>query len=160
MSTVACRRLDSTSRFSTWTLPEAERKGRVFLTADTCVIDDEYFFIRGCLEIPVLESDIPFAWGVWVSLSEENFFHFQDLMHVDMRSQHGPFFGWLCSPPKPYPDSTNLKAMAHLRDHGVRPYIALEPTDHPLALEQRDGITTERVAEIYEIMVHHTRRTG
>jgi hypothetical protein len=135
-------------------VPESERDERVFLTSDTCVIDDEHFFVRGCLEIPVVGCAEPFIWGVWVSLSEENFFHFQELLNVDKRSHHGPFFGWLCSPPLPYPDSLNLKTHVHLRDHGIRPSIELEPTEHPLAVEQRDGITMERVVEIYEMMVH------
>jgi hypothetical protein len=47
-----------------------------------------------------------------------------------------------------------LKTMVHLRDNGIRPYIELEPTVHPLAIEQRAGITVERVAEIYSLMMH------
>lgn len=42
----------------------------------------------------------------------------------------------------------------HLRDDGVRPTIELEPTDHPLAVEQRNGVTVDRVAEIYAYIVH------
>lgn len=136
-------------------VPEVEREERAFLTSDTCVIDGQDFFVRGCLEIPILGSDEHFSWGVWVSLSEANFFKFQDLLGVAERAHHGPFFGWLCSPPRPYPDSTNLKTRVHLRNDGTRPYIELEPTDHPLAIEQRQGITFERVAQIYELMVHH-----
>jgi hypothetical protein len=47
-----------------------------------------------------------------------------------------------------------LKTKVHLRDKGIRPYIELEPTDHPLAIEQQEGITKERIAEIYTIMMH------
>jgi hypothetical protein len=36
----------------------------------------------------------------------------------------------------------------------LRPFVELEPTDHPLALEQRHGISVDRVAEIYAIMAH------
>ena len=53
-----------------------------------------------------------------------------------------------------YPDTLNLKTRVHLRDDGVRPSIELEPTEHPLAIEQRDGITAERVAELYARLVH------
>ena len=42
----------------------------------------------------------------------------------------------------------------HTRPVGVRPYIELEATDHPLAVEQREGITWERVQEIAEIVLH------
>jgi len=48
----------------------------------------------------------------------------------------------------------NLKCKVHLRDDGIRPLIELEPTKHPLALEQQEGISMERVAEIHSIMVH------
>lgn len=44
--------------------------------------------------------------------------------------------------------------MVHLRDNGIRPFIELEPTDHLLAIEQREGISVERVAEIYALVVH------
>ena len=53
-----------------------------------------------------------------------------------------------------YPSTENLKTRVHLRDDGVRPYIELEPTDHPLAVEQRNGITVDRVAEILAYYEH------
>jgi hypothetical protein len=37
---------------------------------------------------------------------------------------------------------------------GIVPYIELEPTDHPLALEQREGITMERVKELAMLYLH------
>ncbi|WP_308294565.1 hypothetical protein [Streptomyces sp. RKAG290] len=37
---------------------------------------------------------------------------------------------------------------------GRRPLIELEPTDHPLAVEQRNGITLDRVREIAEAVQH------
>jgi hypothetical protein len=48
----------------------------------------------------------------------------------------------------------DLKTRVHLRDDGLRPWIELEPTDHQLALEQRNAVSIDRVAEIYSIMVH------
>lgn len=141
-------------------VPEAERKERVFLTEDTCVIDDERFFVRGCLEIPVHGACEPFIWGVWVAVSEDAFYEFQDLLGVDARSQHGPFEGQLCSPPRPYPDSTNLRAVVRLRDHGIRPLVEVEAASHPLALEQRNGISQERLAEITQLMLRKARGAG
>jgi hypothetical protein len=32
----------------------------------------------------------------------------------------------------------------------MRPYIELQATDHPLAIEQREGITLRRLQEIVE----------
>lgn len=136
-------------------VPETEREGRVSLGTDDCVIDEKYFFVRGCLEIPVHGESEPFAWGVWVSLSEDNFSKFVQHFGVEKRSHIGPFFGWLSSDIWLYPTQTfNLKTQVHIRDNKVRPYIELEQTDHPLAVEQREGISVERVAEIYEKMTH------
>jgi hypothetical protein len=46
--------------------------------------------------------------------------------------------------------------MVHLRDHGQRPFIELEPTQHRLAVEQRSGITVDRVGEILSAYLHDT----
>ena len=43
----------------------------------------------------------------------------------------------------------NLKTRVHLRDDGMRPLIELEPTDHPLAVEQRAGISLGRMAQLH-----------
>ncbi len=130
-------------------IPAEERDRRCLLDSDTCVVDDEFFFVRGCLDIPVIGERERFSWGVWVSLSKENFAKFKQVFHEQKRSHIGPFFGWLSAALPLYPDTENLKTRAHLRDNGARPYIEVEPTDHPLAVEQRNGIPVSRVAEIY-----------
>ena len=137
-----------------YAIPEAERDTRCNLTLDTCVIDRKFFFVRGCIEIPVDGTDEPFIWGVWVSLSREHFEEFVALYEKPLRAAHGPYFGWLSASLKTYPDTENLKTMVHLRDGGLRPCIELEPTDHPLALEQKKGIPVERVAELYAAYMH------
>ena len=139
---------------SYYAVPESQRASRCQLGSDDCVIDRKEFFVRGCLEIPVHEANEPFSWGVWVSLSEQSFLTWRENFDRQCRSHVGPFFGWLNAWLKPYPETANLKTHVHLRDNGVRPWIELEPTDHPLAIEQRNGISIDRVAEIYAIMVH------
>jgi hypothetical protein len=44
--------------------------------------------------------------------------------------------------------------MVHTQPIGSRPLIELEPTDHPLAIEQRQGITLARVQEIAGLLLH------
>jgi len=141
-----------------YAIPETERATRCELGSDDCVIDRNSFFVRGCLEIPVRGETDPLIWGVWVSLSERSFLTWQEVFDQPHRSHVGPFFGWLNAWLKPYPETMNLKTRVHLRDHGQRPWIELEPTDHPLAVEQRNGISVDRVAEIYSIMVHDVDR--
>lgn len=145
---------------SYYEISEIERAERCDLGSDDCVIDGKYFFVRGCLEIPVQGQNDPFIWGVWVSLSQESFDEWIKHFGEAKRSHIAPFFGWVNTWLKPYPDTMNLKTNVHLRNDGIRPFIELEPTDHPLAIEQREGITVERVAEIYTQMVHENGSTN
>jgi len=128
------------------TIPAEERESRAWLTEDACVIDDEDFFIRGVLLIPVHDYDRDFGFGVWVSQKQENFMRYLD---EPDSSEIGPYFGWLSSEINYYEESTlSLQTMAHFSGDGKRPTIELEPTDHPLAVDQREGITLAKAWEI------------
>jgi hypothetical protein len=137
-----------------YSIPEAERGARCHLDSETCTVDGEFFFVRGCLEVPILGESEPFVWGVWTSLSSGNFERFRRLLDQTNRSSEGPFFGWLSASLRGYPDTENLRTRVHLRDDGMRPFIELEPTDHPLAVEQRSGITLDRVGVILSHYAH------
>jgi hypothetical protein len=139
-----------------YTIPEAERDTRALLSSDQCVIDDEHYFIVGNVEIPVIGSDEHFSWDIWVSLSEKNFARATELWNEKGRETEPAWFGWFSTSLPCYPDTLNLKTMVHTRDVGRRPFIELEPTDHPLAVEQREGITLARVQEIAETILHGT----
>ena len=141
-----------------YSVPEAERPTRCRLEREICVIDDEFFFLRGCLEVPIRGQPEPFIWGLWTSLSRRSFDIVLELFDEDHRSHVGPFFGWLSASLKGYPETENLKALVHLRDGERRPFIELEATQHPLAIEQRSGITVERVGEILSAYVHDEPR--
>jgi hypothetical protein len=65
------------------------------------------------------------------------------------------YFSWLCNSIPAYPDTLHLKTAVHTREVGLRPTIELEATDHPLSIEQRNGITVARVRSIAEKMHHH-----
>lgn len=137
-----------------FSIPEEERYSRCYLTTDVCVIDAKEFYIRGCLELPVVDSPNTFVWGVWVSLSENSYKRVIELWDNDGREKEPPFFGWLCTRLQIYPDTALLKTHVHLRPENQRPFIELEPTDHPLAIEQREGITMARVSKIVAALLH------
>jgi hypothetical protein len=40
----------------------------------------------------------------------------------------------------------------HLRNNGIRPRIVLEQTDHPLSIEQYDGISIDRALELVHLL--------
>ncbi|MGW2050268.1 DUF2199 domain-containing protein [Streptomyces sp. NPDC001858] len=127
------------------------------LSSDQCVIKAQHYFVKGLIEIPVIGSDAVFSWGVWVSLSRDNFARSAELWDSPEREAEEPYFGWLSTELALYtPSTVNLKTHVHTRPVGERPLIELEPTDHPLAVEQRTGITPDRIRKIAEAVLHAT----
>ena len=125
------------------------------LDDELCIISGEHHFIRGLLEIPVIDADTVFAWNVWSSLSPENFQRAIDVWDSPDRASEPPYFGWLSTDlAVVYPTTLNLALNVHTREIGQRPFLEVEPTDHPLAIEQREGITLDRVREINARMRH------
>ena len=135
-------------------LPEAERETRGQISSDSCVIDGTQFFILGRIVLPINDHPEPFVWLAWVSLSEKNFERAGELWHVEGREQEPACFGWLQSSLPYQPGTLNLKTMVHTQPVGERPIIELEPTDHPLAVAQREGITLRQAHQIAERMLH------
>ncbi|MGH3389065.1 MAG: DUF2199 domain-containing protein [Actinomadura sp.] len=125
------------------------------LSSDQCVIKGQAFFVHGLIEIPVTDSGQVFTWGVWISLSGESFARTSQLWNTSGREAEPPYFGWLSTELPIYsPTTINLKTNLHTRPLGGRPAVELEPTTHPLAVEQRDGITRARVQQIAETLLH------
>jgi hypothetical protein len=90
-----------------------------------------------------------------VSLSRDSFRRVLDRWTTPGREQDAAYFGWLSTQLPVYPAETlNLKTEVHTEPVGTRPHVVLEPTGHPLAVEQRNGITTDRVQEIAETILH------
>jgi hypothetical protein len=136
-------------------MEEEERSKRVMLDTDTCIIDNERFLIRGCIEIPVAGETDPFIWGAWVDVSQKDFEEFKSTLGVKHRSHVGPFAGYLSSTYPTYAESTfNLHVVAYLRDDGIRPLIKVTQSTHSLHREQCQGIDPARVIEIYEHVMH------
>jgi hypothetical protein len=125
------------------------------LEPERCVIGGQHYFLRGRVILPVLDADDDFEWGVWVSVSKDNFLRAEELWESPERTAEPPYFGWLATELPGYePGTLNLKTNLHTRPPGERPVIELEPTGHPLAVEQRGGITLVRVQAIAELLRH------
>ena len=135
-------------------LPEAERATRAELNSDQCVVDGEHFFVLGRIILPVIDGPGPFVWLAWVTLSEKNFLRAGELWHTQGRENEPSYFGWLQSALAYEPTTLNLKTNLQTMPVGERPTITLQPTDHPLSIEQQRGITMARVQQIAEAALH------
>jgi hypothetical protein len=128
------------------------------LTEDICVIEDEHYFIRCVLDLPIVGAQgQAFGFGVWSTLSFENFKTYVRSFDNGEQSGLGPWFGWLSNTVVGYPETLSLKCHVHPRNGRLRPALELEPTSHPLAIEQREGITLDRILDLYALIGHDLR---
>lgn len=130
-----------------------------FLSEDFCILNDEHFFVRAVLEIPLIgaPAGICFAYGIWSTLSRKNFEIYVDRFDAGEFDGVGPWFGWFSNALRNYPNTLNLQCQVRPRSNHQRPWIELESTDHPLVVEQREGITLDRLLEIYAFFGHDIR---
>lgn len=125
------------------------------LGGDLCWYEDEYgkhHFIRVCLEIPIHGVSEPFLWGVWVSLSQQNFDHYVETFDKPNVTDH--YFAWFCNKLPYYENTLSLKSQVHPRSGKVRPYLELELSDHPLAIDFHQGISIQKAQNIAESLIH------
>lgn len=135
-------------------VPEYEVTQRVALNADQCIVDMEHFFIRGHINIPIEGRGEPLTFSVWSSVSEQSFRHISERWSEPDRATDPPYFGWLCSPIRFYPDTLHLKLSVQSRLLGLTPLFTVEPTEHPLAIDQHQGITIQRWHMIAHELLH------
>lgn len=133
-------------------LPEDQRNAPGNrLDEDLCMIGNTEYFVRGCVEIPIVDHDETFVWGLWTSVTEDNFKRVLDLWAADVENEP-PMSGQLCNNVTFYPPTIGLSTSIRLRNNNQRPKITLEPTDHPFAVDQRKGVTLAKVKEIVAML--------
>ncbi len=135
-------------------IPVNELEQRVVLTPDQCVIDGRDFYLRGRIPIPVDGLSEPFIWGVWAEVSPKTFMRTDELWSTEGRENEPPFTGWIDTQIFPYGNTINVEVFIHTQPVGQRPQFEISDPEHPLAIEQREGITMERVQEIAETILH------
>ena len=130
-------------------LSSEDRSSRAVLAPSQCIVDNQKYFIRGLVEIPILGLNEPFLWGVWASVWKEDFEEMDKHWHVQGREKLiGPYKGRLNNSLSEYPDTLNLKCTIQVSVVGERPLFYIDEPDHPLAVEQKQGISLERVQQI------------
>ena len=123
--------------------PPEERERDWTLEGDFCRKGDEAFFVRGLLGLPL--SDEKGRWldiGVWLSVGRQDYDRAREVQKTGQRGDLKEIYGFLASELPGYPGSVDLKALLDFgAGRALQPLVLLEPTDHPLARAQREGIT-------------------
>jgi hypothetical protein len=95
-------------------------------------------------------------WDVWVSLSEKSFKRYSDTYESPVEGDG--FFGWVCNRIPWYPVTESwLAADVVVQLNGQRPLVRLHygsEHNHPLVLDQREGISIQKAQQIAEHVTH------
>lgn len=135
-------------------IPGDQLEQRVLLTPDQCVVDGKAFYLRGRIPVPVVGLDEPFIWGVWAEVSPKDFIRTIELWKVEGRETQQPFPGWLDTDMPIFGNTLNLEVDVWTQPVGRRPHFLLIDEEHPLAIEQKNGISMQRAEQIAEQMLH------
>lgn len=131
-------------------VPEEERPKRIKMDDDLCIIDDKLYFIRSVLELPVKDGKEPFGWGVWPQVSQKDFNKYIKLWSAKGVEKEPPIEATLSGGVRGYPYIDLLPVTLHLRSGGKRPLVKVISADYPLGVDQRQGITMEKVHEFFK----------
>jgi hypothetical protein len=116
---------------------------------DLCRTPDGYHFVRAVIEMPLLGGPEPtFQLGVWSLLGPADYDRYIDTFDHDDQSKLGPMPGLLANEVSGFPGSRALKVRLLPQDHGQRPFLQLAPSDHPLAVAQRSGISFAKAHQL------------
>jgi hypothetical protein len=143
-----------------YSIPSNELDVRVELKESLCVIDKEHFFHRGRLTIPIIDHSDNLVFNVWTSISADNFAIRMDLWNDTNRINQEPYFGWLQTIVPTYGDTLNLKAIAIEQEAGKIPEIKMIEENHPLTLDQENGISYKKTLEIVDKILRQQHQNG
>jgi len=128
------------------------RTRRAWLADDFAVLDDERFFVRGLLELPVPGLDDRFAYGTWVEVSMRDF---QELMrHWHDEEQFASVECTLANELEPYRGTVGLRATLRATAAEQLPAVELSDAAHELVTAQRNGISIGRSDELAAAVLH------
>jgi hypothetical protein len=125
-----------------------------FLSEDFCVMGGKYFFVRCVLDIPVHGLAQKFGFGCWGTLSRDNFDRYLEAFDTGNYANSGPWSSWLCNQLFEYIGTDPEACWMHPQLDRQRPVLLIQNQTHPLGYDQREGISPEKVLEIYRHYGH------
>ncbi|WP_316846273.1 DUF2199 domain-containing protein [Pedobacter psychrodurus] len=142
-----------------FSVPPDEVAERIDINESWCVVDQEHFFHRGRITIPITDHSENLIFNVWTSISADNFNKRMELWELPERINHEPYFGWLQTIVPTYGDTLNIRTIAIEQQVGIIPEIKVIEEEHALTFDQDNGITYKRAVEIVD-QIMRTQHKG
>jgi hypothetical protein len=127
-------------------VPEAEREARCSWDVDLAKVD-ETFYVRCVLYLP-RQGGGDFGLGLWVRVSPEDFGRYLSVYEHPDQANEPPFRGVVANQVATYPPTIGLPVTVRLTGATTRPVLVCDASTHPLAVEQREGVSNERITAL------------
>jgi len=120
-------------------------------TNDYVICNDEYFYIRCTIPLPVHDLGKDYAIGAWAQVSENSFGRIWQLWDDPAQSNEVPIRGLLANNIHLNSNSENSEIEIQLTGPTTRPKITIKDPECSLYKEQQCGITIHRAAEYSDL---------
>jgi hypothetical protein len=131
-----------------------ERDARAEIGDDWCVLDEERFFVRGLIELPIPPLGQDFRFGAWVEVAPDDFTRVGELWHDPRGRRHPPFAATLANELKPYTGTAGLPVLLRLEEVERLPSIEVLDGEHALGRDQREGVDEPAVHRLAATVLH------
>ncbi len=122
--------------------------GEDSLGSDLCRIGP-HRFIRCVLHLPIIGADQSFAFGPWGSVKPENYDLYRSHGKAGTLDQFEGCFAWLMNILPGFEFDDWLPCNLVIEDPESRPVLEVHDGSHELARLQEEGITFDRLLDIY-----------
>lgn len=126
-------------------------ESRCNYTDDYVVCDNESYYLRCLIPLPVQNTERDYSLGVWVQVSPESFRKVWDLWDDEDQSEEPPIKGLLANSVHLNSRTKNAEVTVQLTGPTSRPTVSVQYTDCTLYKEQRNGITIHRASEYSDL---------
>jgi hypothetical protein len=132
-------------------MDEEERDSTCKYTNDYVVCNDEYFYLRCVLPLPIHDTSREYCLGVWVQVSPNSFNKVWELWDDDAQVSEPPFRGLLANNIHLNTGASNAEVMVQLTGPKTRPVVTVKDVACSLYKEQQCGITIHRSSEYSDL---------
>lgn len=134
-----------------WALGQEVREEKLEWSTDDCFHEDRWF-LRGVLQVPFNFGSGCWGWGVWAEVDQAVVHKLWALGDSDGSNEPREEGKLACAIPV-FTDSLGLPLEVQFGPGDKRPLFFLPfHSPHPLALEQREGISESRYHEIVSVV--------
>ena len=125
-----------------------------FLSEDFCIIDGANYIVRGVMKFYVEGLEKEFGFGVWSSLSKDNFQNYLDIFDDGIKDVGPEWSSWFCSDLGYFGKTVGEKAWVVPQPNRQRPLIYMMDDTTILGRAHKNGLAATTLIEIFQYYGH------